>query len=114
MYGGVGVGKTMLMDLLVASAPPEFKVPIPSHSSSCSSKPLWPMSLLLWRPASPVCPSSCGPNQFSTRNCAQALNHKFKCAQLRRAHFHDFMLDVHARLQKHRTASDALHEVSHV
>jgi predicted ATPase len=56
MYGGVGVGKTMLMDLLVASAPPEFK--------------------------------------------------------LRRAHFHDFMLDVHARLQKHRTASDALHEVA--
>ena len=26
MYGGVGVGKTMLMDLLVSSAPPEFKV----------------------------------------------------------------------------------------
>jgi len=26
MYGGVGTGKTMLMDLLVASAPPHFKV----------------------------------------------------------------------------------------
>lgn len=26
MYGGVGVGKTMLMDLLVAAAPPEFQV----------------------------------------------------------------------------------------
>lgn len=25
MYGGVGVGKTMLMDLLVQSAPPEFQ-----------------------------------------------------------------------------------------
>jgi predicted ATPase len=27
MYGGVGTGKTMLMDLLVTAAPPEFKVP---------------------------------------------------------------------------------------
>lgn len=27
MYGGVGVGKTMLMDLLAASAPPYFQVP---------------------------------------------------------------------------------------
>jgi predicted ATPase len=26
MYGGVGCGKTMLMDLLVASAPREFQV----------------------------------------------------------------------------------------
>ena len=26
MYGGVGVGKTMLMDLLVQVAPPRFKV----------------------------------------------------------------------------------------
>lgn len=26
MYGGVGVGKTMLMDLLVTAAAPEFKV----------------------------------------------------------------------------------------
>jgi len=52
MHGGVGVGKTMLMDLLASSAPSEFK--------------------------------------------------------LRRTHFHDFMLDVHSRLQKHRTASDAL------
>lgn len=26
MHGGVGTGKTMLMDLLVGSAPPEFKV----------------------------------------------------------------------------------------
>lgn len=26
MYGGVGTGKTMLMDLLVDSAPPQFKV----------------------------------------------------------------------------------------
>ena len=26
MYGGVGVGKTMLMDLLVDAAPSEFKV----------------------------------------------------------------------------------------
>lgn len=26
MYGGVGCGKTMLMDLLVASAPKEFQV----------------------------------------------------------------------------------------
>lgn len=26
MYGGVGVGKTMLMDLLATSAPPQFKV----------------------------------------------------------------------------------------
>lgn len=52
MYGGVGCGKTMLMDLLVSSAPREFK--------------------------------------------------------LRRAHFHDFMLDVHSRLQHHRTASDTL------
>ncbi len=26
MYGGVGVGKTMLMDLLVAAAPPDFQV----------------------------------------------------------------------------------------
>lgn len=28
MYGGVGVGKTMLMDLLVQSAPPEFQASI--------------------------------------------------------------------------------------
>jgi AFG1-like ATPase len=27
MFGGVGVGKTMLMDLLVTAAPPESKVP---------------------------------------------------------------------------------------
>lgn len=26
MYGGVGCGKTMIMDLLVSSAPQEFKV----------------------------------------------------------------------------------------
>lgn len=26
MFGGVGTGKTMLMDLLVNSAPPQFKV----------------------------------------------------------------------------------------
>ena len=26
MYGGVGVGKTMLMDLLAHSAPPNFQV----------------------------------------------------------------------------------------
>ncbi len=26
MYGGVGVGKTMLMDLFVEAAPPEFQV----------------------------------------------------------------------------------------
>ncbi len=26
MYGGVGTGKTMLMDLFVQAAPPEFKV----------------------------------------------------------------------------------------
>lgn len=26
MHGGVGTGKTMLMDLLVETAPPEFKV----------------------------------------------------------------------------------------
>ena len=26
MWGGVGTGKTMLMDLLAANAPPEFKV----------------------------------------------------------------------------------------
>ena len=26
MYGGVGVGKTMLMDLLAHSSPPQFKV----------------------------------------------------------------------------------------
>lgn len=28
MYGGVGCGKTMLMDLLVAAAPPEFQVSV--------------------------------------------------------------------------------------
>jgi predicted ATPase len=29
MYGGVGCGKTMLMDLLVAAAPREFQVRVP-------------------------------------------------------------------------------------
>lgn len=31
MYGGVGTGKTMLMDLFVESAPSSFKVRIPAH-----------------------------------------------------------------------------------
>jgi predicted ATPase len=39
MYGGVGVGKTMLMDLLVTAAPPEFKVPEHLHSPRCMSLP---------------------------------------------------------------------------
>ena len=33
MFGGVGVGKTMLMDLLVTAAPPEFKVPSHPHTT---------------------------------------------------------------------------------
>jgi predicted ATPase len=33
MYGGVGVGKTLLMDLLVTAAPPEFKVPTHLHTT---------------------------------------------------------------------------------
>jgi predicted ATPase len=41
MYGGVGTGKTMLMDLLVASAPPHFKVSrsLPPRSAG------WPKGL---------------------------------------------------------------------
>ena len=34
MYGGVGVGKTMLMDLLAHSAPSSFQVCAPSPTSS--------------------------------------------------------------------------------
>ncbi|GMH39421.1 hypothetical protein BSKO_07319 [Bryopsis sp. KO-2023] len=56
MYGGVGVGKTMLMDLFVVSSPPEFRV--------------------------------------------------------HRAHFHDFMLDIHARLRAHSGTADPLCEVA--
>ena len=52
MYGGVGCGKTMLMDLFAACAPPHFK--------------------------------------------------------LERTHFHDFMLDVHTRLQMHQSTPDPL------
>jgi predicted ATPase len=32
MFGGVGCGKTMLMDLLVASAPKEFQVSGSTHT----------------------------------------------------------------------------------
>ncbi|CAL8468725.1 g8265 [Coccomyxa elongata] len=56
MHGGVGTGKTMLMDLLVETAPPEFK--------------------------------------------------------LRRATFHDFMLDVHSRLHRHERTADPLSYVA--
>ncbi|KAF8055927.1 Afg1l [Scenedesmus sp. PABB004] len=56
MYGGVGCGKTMLMDLLVAAAPKEF--------------------------------------------------------QVTRTHFHDFMLDIHARLARTRGEADPLRRVA--
>lgn len=56
MYGGVGCGKTMLMDIFVKAAPPEFRVV--------------------------------------------------------RAHFHDFMLRVHADLRTHRGAADPLLRVA--
>ena len=39
MYGGVGVGKTMLMDLLVTAAPPEFKVLEDIRSPRCMPSP---------------------------------------------------------------------------
>jgi len=56
MYGGVGCGKTMLMDLFVATAPPEFEVT--------------------------------------------------------RTHFHDFMLDVHAKLRTFKGDADPLLRVA--
>lgn len=56
MYGGVGVGKTMLMDLLAHSAPSQF--------------------------------------------------------QLKRTHFHDFMLDVHSQLKKYHSHQDPLVQVA--
>lgn len=39
MYGGVGTGKTMLMDLLVHSAPPQFKVSPISHAAGANFEP---------------------------------------------------------------------------
>lgn len=56
MHGGVGVGKTMLMDLLAHSAPSSF--------------------------------------------------------QLKRTHFHDFMLDVHSKLKKYHSHQDPLVQVA--
>lgn len=56
MFGGVGCGKTMLMDLFILSSPPRFKV--------------------------------------------------------KRVHFHDFMLDIHARLRRHARERDPLVRVA--
>ena len=41
LYGGVGTGKTMLMDLLVNSAPPHFKASSPSPDQAQGHAPFF-------------------------------------------------------------------------
>jgi predicted ATPase len=41
MFGGVGCGKTMLMDLLVASAPKEFQVGRAANNRSVMLLDAW-------------------------------------------------------------------------
>ncbi|GBG65132.1 hypothetical protein CBR_g49493 [Chara braunii] len=67
LYGGVGTGKTMLMDMFYDELPPD-----PSDSLSSSGAVL----------------------------------------KKQRIHFHDFMIDIHRRLQKQRGKADPLDAVS--
>ena len=50
MFGGVGTGKTMLMDLLVHSAPPQFQVQIFSPSDRTLPLCKWGLGHRLEKP----------------------------------------------------------------
>ncbi|PNH06517.1 hypothetical protein TSOC_007159 [Tetrabaena socialis] len=84
MYGGVGCGKTMLMDLFVHTAPTHFKA----------------------RPAGRGMPSEGGLCKDKDNQRLRGTNRVF------RTHYHDFMLEVHAALRRSARKADPLAAVA--
>lgn len=103
MYGGVGVGKTMLMDLLAHNSPPQFKVTIRGWVGACAMQgggctahgPGW------------------NRRGWSAVQLLRMLWHDMTqsphpAVQLLRTHYHDFMLDVHGKLRHFQKTADPL------
>ena len=91
MYGGVGVGKTMLMDLLVKAAPPQFKVGARAGVGERGAGG-WEGAVAMSAPGQqPSERPQASPRKLPT----PCLTHPLCALQLQRLHFHDFMLEVH-------------------
>jgi predicted ATPase len=112
MHGGVGCGKTMLMDVLAAAAPPHFKVGV------CLCGRVW----CRWvggHGDAHGCARGSGTYTHDFAIEVHSLPFVSPCAllstptpthppQLHRTYFHDFMISVHGALRRHAHVSDPL------
>lgn len=85
MHGGVGTGKTMLMDLLVGSAPPEFKVGCyGSARVFCSSDLTWlPKETETILPGCHVVVTACASPSHKCFCCDDELQIQSNCCSIR-------------------------------
>ena len=104
LYGGVGCGKTMLMDIFYESVPPNIRKQRVCRDAkkTCMEFNIYYVILFFYHVACDRMMMAPGSIQSVTHDSPRQI------------HYHDFMLDVHQRLRHLQNTQDPLQALAEV